>query len=443
MPESAPVCASAASTIPDITASRDTDTTVRDTDTTVSTSSDISMDDAPVHAVGRQSLPMGPGLKPMFLDVDTAVSRLRDTDNDAFDYTPHGIKENQYFIIDNANNVDRRRSGLQSQFWDDCGSWVGGGPSNKTIFLSVPGQRLKKVVFKNGQYCLERQRNKATVHIPVEPQPDPTNILTVRRYYAKHSVSPSYEKRVTWIEDASGPHCAIYEYRGQFPGLAPHGKATAANSDKYVRLKPHVMEQLKTRTRTAKPIQVYHECDPVDGPRNRRIVREAKYRERKKERQTGTNRGNFADHMQNLDIQLQNNTFVQQVIRNKDKVPSIILHTEQQILDIKRFCCSAPLGQTTVLGFDKTFNLGDVYLTLGMFKNIAVKRRDTGDHPIFAGPMLLHGNSGYHIYRQFFQHLATELENAPSQPVTGTDLELTMVKAIKTAFPNGGHLSCA
>ena len=62
--------------------------------------------------------------------------------------------------------------------------------------------------------------------MPVEPQPEATEIVTVRRYYTKHSNSPAYERRVTWIDEESDSNrLALYEYRGDFPGASPHGVA--------------------------------------------------------------------------------------------------------------------------------------------------------------------------------------------------------------------------
>jgi len=90
---------------------------------------------------------------------------------------------------------------------------------------------------------------------------------------------------------------------------------------------------------------------------------------------------------------LHTHPFVRLVMQAKDKVPCVVLYTDEQLQDIRRLCCTAPHGQTTVLGFDKTYNLGDIHVTVSIFKNLSVLRTTTGDHPIFAGPMFLHGNS--------------------------------------------------
>ena len=52
------------------------------------------------------------------------------------------------------------------------------------------------------------------------------------------------------------------------------------------------------------------------------------------------------------------------------------LHDERQIREIKAFCFAAQSG--SVLAFDKTFNLGSIYVTPSVFKNTALTRKRTG-----------------------------------------------------------------
>ena len=58
-----------------------------------------------------------------------------------------------------------------------------------------------------------------------------------------------------------------------------------------------------------------------------------------------------------------------------------------------------------------------------------------------ASAKFLHGNSDYNTYT-FFQHLASKLQECSSQPVTGSDQEKAMCKAMHYAFPSAAHLTC-
>ena len=212
-------------------------------------------------------------------------------------------------------------------------------------------------------------------------------------------------------------------------------------AETYTRMKPAVLKTIKEKVTKIKPTEIYNECDIIDGPRNRKQIYNAKYRQQTKDN-PGVSRGNFADHIKRAEDLVNTCPFVQSVNHVKNKIPSCILYTDEKIEDIKRFCCSAPFSQTTVLSFDKTFNLGQIHVTAGVFKNLSVPRKTTGDHPLFLGPMYLHGHSYYESYRQFFDHLAMKLEGTTSQPVTGSGEERSICKAMESAFPGGGRLSC-
>ena len=173
--------------------------------------------------------------------------------------------------------------------------------------------------------------------------------------------------------------------------------------------------------KTEKPKKVYEDMDLIEGPRNSKQVKNAKYRANRKEQQTIGRGDNFTDQVKSVEMTLHTGPFVQMVTHTKDKVPSVILYTEQQIESVRSYCCSSPHGKTTVLGFDKTLSLGNVHLTVCNFKNLSVKRKDTNDHPIFAGPMLLHGNSDLNTFRQFFQHPAWKLGRYNNKNIVACD----------------------
>ena len=47
-------------------------------------------------------------------------------------------------------------------------------------------------------------------------------------------------------------------------------------------------------------------------------------------------RSNFVDHLQGVENTVYTPPFVQQVVHTKDKVPTVILHMAEQLLDIDR-----------------------------------------------------------------------------------------------------------
>ncbi|GFO35735.1 hypothetical protein PoB_006224000 [Plakobranchus ocellatus] len=109
----------------------------------------------------------------------------------------------------------------------------------------------------------------------------------------------------------------------------------------------------------------------------------------------------FADQITGVK-NLQNSLpFVKAVVRQHAKVPCIILYDDQQMQDILRFCCPPVTCRSTVLSFDKTFNLGQANVTLAVYKNLSVYRRTKNKHPVFCGHMFLHGESNVTFLRFF------------------------------------------
>jgi len=86
------------------------------------------------------------------------------------------------------------------------------------------------------------------------------------------------------------------------------------------------------------------------------------------------------------------------------RVPSVILYMDRHIglRDVKNFCFAGANG--SVLAVDKTYNLGAIYCTVTVYKNTAVLRCRSGDHPVFAGWPFRH-----ETYSFFFGGLPNQL----------------------------------
>ena len=147
---------------------------------------------------------------------------------------------------------------------------------------------------------------------------------------------------------------------------------------------------------------------------------------------------NFADNIQVVENILHSNPFVQQFINFKSKVPSVICYLPDQIQDMKRFC-AVPDG--AVLGFDKTFNLVDIHVTVAVFKHKAVRKYDTQDHPIFFGPFFFHGNCDELVYNQFMSELSRHFTREEQTNILfGSDEEAALRNSICHIFRSPSRL---
>ena len=77
-----------------------------------------------------------------------------------------------------------------------------------------------------------------------------------------------------------------------------------------------------------------------------------------------------------------------------------------------------------------------------LYKCLSVKRWDTGAHPIFCGPLLLHGKSDKDTFYLFLQHLSGKPLDCPQLPVLGFDEEMALRQAMALAFPHTLRLVC-
>jgi len=132
--------------------------------------------------------------------------------------------------------------------------------------------------------------------------------------------------------------------------------------------------------------------------------------------------------------------------------PVIICYTDEQIVDLKRFCSSkTPLSLRTVLGVDRTFNLGPCYVTVSVYRNVSVNRKTTTENAIFLGPVMFHFDGKAETYRRFFSSLSDLLCGDVScaefagdvEMVFGSDDEKAMVGALRQVFPTAEHVFCA
>ena len=210
------------------------------------------------------------------------------------------------------------------------------------------------------------------------------------------------------------------------------------------------MDKIKEKVDSKKPKEIYAELkrdDSSNCARDFRVVRNQKQNEKKKIKNNRTNRDNIADEILDVISMVNVHPYVQTVIHNKDQVPSVICYTDDQVKDLKHF-----LKNTTAqpIGIDRTFNLGNFYVTILVYKNQRILRKSSSEHPIFLGPVLLHKDATYKTYKTFLEHIATELDSdidslelrVSEQMEFGTDDERALTKAIEHVFPSATRYLC-
>jgi len=63
----------------------------------------------------------------------------------------------------------------------------------------------------------------------------------------------------------------------------------------------------------------------------------------------------------------------------------VIMYNDRQLAEICAFCANKTAG--SVLSVDKTYNLGRFYVTVTVYRNLALQRNGTQITPSFTGPI--------------------------------------------------------
>ena len=108
------------------------------------------------------------------------------------------VPPNCYLLVDNERNMKRFATGNNKKcdFYDDCGTWDHEkGNTVKTTYVVTDGS-LRHVELKNKQYSTKMRRPKKVIWVPLDPQPEDQNVVTISRYYAISKIDPTFEKRV-------------------------------------------------------------------------------------------------------------------------------------------------------------------------------------------------------------------------------------------------------
>ena len=324
-----------------------------------------------------------------------------------------GDESDRFMLVDNSRNLTRIQNKQKCDFFDDCGIWeFSKGNTVKAHYLTS-NELLTYVERKDGKYCIRRRRKGgASTWEPLDPQPEEERVLIVSRYYATLKRDPNFKKRVSYFmnaTDTSLTKVALFEYQGKQPiQIESHGNAQA-NID-FIRTNPKTLDKIKEKLNFKKPKEIYAELkrdDSMNCARDFRVVRNQKYNEKKKAKSNRSNRENIADEILDVISMVNVHPYVQTIIHNKDQVPSVICYTNEQMKDLKHFLKHT---KSQPIGIDRTFNLGSFYVTLLVYKNQRIFRKNSSEHPIFLGPVLLHKDATYKTYKTFLEHIATELD---------------------------------
>ena len=88
---------------------------------------------------------------------------------------------------------------------------------------------------------------------------------------------------------------------------------------------------------------------------------------------------------------------------------------------MKNFC-STDSVHSSVIGVDRTFNLGAVYVTIMVFHNKNLIMKTSNAAPIMVGPAKLHWDGYYQTYHRFFSPIQSHMHDMKGTEISGKHL---------------------
>ena len=128
-----------------------------------------------------------------------------------------------------------------------------------------------------------------------------------------------------------------------------------------------------------------------------------------RENSPGNHQNNADDIQAVLSLTAAENPFVREVIQMAGKPPNSICYTDQQLQQLKK------ASKTSVIGVDRTFNLGPCYVTTTVLQDHNLKRKGKDVSPILLGPLYLHWDGNF---KTKFEKMVLAIKNETC--VTGT-----------------------
>ena len=115
----------------------------------------------------------------------------------------------------------------------------------------------------------------------------------------------------------------------------------------------------------------------------------------------------------------------------------LVLTTKAQLVDVVKFCCNP--DKYSIFGIDFTYDIGPFFVTTTTYRHLMLHDIDSGTHPNFPGPMMIHTDEGalaFHYFVSTLKGLNRDIENIL---FIGCERQKAIVKGLSQAK----FLACA
>ena len=264
---------------------------------------------------------------------------------------------------------------------------------------------------------------------------------SVERHRYTHTNSPDFHRLVVTAQGPDKKYIPYAFVHYRFDGdehlvrNKPHGNSKS--KDPFIPTKKSTLEKLTVAVKLQGVKRAVHEVERAVGgmdadaasalPRNER---QARYIKSKNKESCKTDPISAL-----LDMQLEEETpFIRSVTVDRN-LPIIVLFSDEQIKDIRKFCCNEE-GKNSPFCIDMTFNLGNFYVVVTTYRHLQLQTKRGGKEPVILGPVMMCMRKDRATYQSLFQKIAAHCPEIKHQlKAYGTDAESPLRQALELEFP--------
>ncbi len=126
--------------------------------------------------------------------------------------------------------------------------------------------------------------------------------------------------------------------------------------------------------------------------------------------------------------------FIRSVTVDKNS-PVIVLFTDEQIKEIRKFCCNEE-GRNSPFCVDMTFNLGNFYVVVTTYRHLQLQTKRCGKELVILGPVMMCMKKSRATYQSLSQKIAAYCPEIKHQlKAYETDAESPLRPALEFEFP--------
>lgn len=270
---------------------------------------------------------------------------------------------------------------------------------------------------------------------------DSDHLVVVKTYY-KHSQYADFKRTIAYIEDQRNPlvnNSAIiaYVFDGIEHAIDPKPHGNSKGNVGYTRKKPTVLKEVAQKAKITN-VREALEKHIMDNGGRAEIDEEVKPSPHQLYRFGRVPPKKDCDFQSVMDWAQDNPDCCRYIAAHPE--PVVVLATDQQIADLKRFATG---NDSDAISVDPTFNLGKFYVTPITYRNCFLQQKRNENKASFCGPLLIHFRKTAYSYRSLFNVLNQLCPELHELSAYGTDGEEELIKALTACYPNATHLRCS